>query len=140
MALTGSLTTIEATGTGNYETITIDIPADVPATDPNYEHRGSSVTESVEIVNETSSSLEGVYIKITSMQIWPPRIATDPKVYIEPTYRVYGSQASRSADVENYIRQTYETVEWDPANDTDPYQVSYDLIKSMYPNDTLTDC
>tara|TARA_Y100000592_G_scaffold50790_1_gene80275 strand:+ start:428 stop:850 length:423 start_codon:yes stop_codon:yes gene_type:complete len=140
MALTGSLTTIEATGTGNYETITIDIPADVPETDPNYEHRGSSITESVEIVNETSSSLEGVYIKITSIQIWPPRITTSDKVYIEPTYRVYGSQASRSADVENYIRQTYETVEWDPANDTDPYQVSYDLIKEMYPNDTLTDC
>ena len=140
MALTGSLTTTEVTGTGNYETITIDIPADVPETDPNYEHRGSSITESVEIVNETSSSLEGVYIKITSIQIWPPRITTSDKVYIEPTYRVYGSQASRSADVENYIRQTYETVEWDPANDTDPYQVSYDLIKEMYPNDTLTDC
>mgnify|MGYP003120591565 CR=1 FL=1 len=140
MALTGSLTELIYVNTGEYETVTVDIPADEPSDSEYYEYAGQQITQSVEIVNTTSSSLEGVYIKISSIQIWPPRIGQDNIVFIEPTYRIFGSEASRSADVNNYIRQGQDTLEWDTDTDTDPYQVAYDLIKASYPNDTLTDC
>lgn len=140
MALTGSITQLNYEGTGEYEIVNVDIPADEPSGSEYFEYRGQQVTQSIEIVNTTSSSLEGVYIKITSIQIWPPHIEQESTVYIEPTYRIFGSEASRSADVSNYITQGSETIEWNTETDTDPYQVSYDLIKSMYPNDTLADC
>ena len=140
MALTGSLTNYDYVGTGEYEIVNVEIPADEPSGSEYFEYRGQQITQSLEIVNETTSSLEGNYIKITSIQIWPPRIESDSTVYIEPTYRIFGSKASRSADITNYIEQGYQTTEWNTETDTDPYQLAYDTIKGAFPNDTLTDC
>ena len=139
MALSGSLTYINTTGSGVFETITINVPADAPSGSEYYDYRGQSVTQSVETNTLTSESYDGVYVKVTSIQIWPPRIESDSTVYLEPTFRIYGSKASRSADIDNYILSDFKTKEWNTASDTDPYQLAYDLIKAEFPTDTLTD-
>ena len=137
MALSGNITLLEYSGSGKYQTVTINVPADAPSGSEFYEHRGQSVTQSTEIDIITSSSLP-CYIKITSIQIWPPRIDSESTVYIEPTYRVYGSEASRSADVSNYLWVSSTSTEWDADVDTDPYQTSYNSIKAAYSDDSLS--
>ena len=140
MALSGSLTFVDmVTGSGLYESISINVPEDEDVDSVFYDYRGTKHTYVAEIKQPVSYSVDDAYLKVTSIQIWPPRIAHEDTVYLESTFRIYGSEASRSSDVNNYVKEGYYTIEWDPSTDTDPYQVSYDLIKSNFPNDTLTD-
>jgi len=140
MALSGSLNWVEyTTGSGIYESISLIIPADEPSGSRFFEYRGTEHTYVDEIKQPITTSYDAAYLKVTSIQIWPPRIAHEDTVYLEATYRLYGNEESRSNDVNNYLRQGYHTIEWNPQTDTDPYQVSYDLIKTMYPDDNLKD-
>ena len=59
--------------------------------------------------------------------------------HLDVTYRVYGSQASRSADINNYFDQRTIDTSWDPDVDSNIFSKSYAVLKYELGADTLTD-
>ena len=142
MALSGRITTFNHEGTGNYETVNVEIPANLISGSEWYDYRGQTITHSVEISNVTTQSYEDVYVKVTNIQIFSPSLKSDgdnSPLHIESTFWVYGSEASRSEDVNNYMFEEYKQQVWDADTDTDPYAVSYNLFKESFPTDTFID-
>jgi hypothetical protein len=142
MALTGSFTYQVYTNQSESVERIITYPADLPSSHLDYEKRGTTETITEEVTVTEDQTIEGAYVAIKTANIWKTVESNlDPeKLMLTSNYRVYGSEASRSADVNNYIIELDAVVKaWDWDIDTNPYSATYDYIKSL-PDNNLENC
>ena len=142
MALTGSFTHQVHTNTSESIDVIISYPADIPESHVDYDKRGTTetVTEIRPIIDDVLYN--EVYITVKTANIWKAveREDNPEKLILTSTYRVYGNEASRSADVNNHILELDAVVkDWDWNLDTNPYSATYDYLKSL-PDNNLEDC
>jgi len=136
MALTGSLNLYTAVDTGLSESVTLTYPSDLPSNHPNYDKRGTTETLKVPEVRVDTASYDDVYINIHDANI---SLITGQHE-LHSTYRIYGSEASKSLDKENYLFQGETSVGiWDWDNDTNPYSKAYTHLKTQGGWENLTD-
>ena len=142
MALTGSFTHQVHTNASESVDVIISYPADIPESHIDYDKRGTTetVTETRPIIDDVLYN--EVYITVKTANIWKAveREDNPEKLILTSTYRVYGNEASRSADINNHILELDAVVkDWDWNLDTNPYSATYDYLKSL-PDNNLEDC
>jgi len=141
MALSGSLNIISTQETGNILTRSFTVPADVSEDDPYYAQKGTTVegyyTESIIV----SSSYTNSYVKLRQANMWVNmEEGTDTGSFnLECQYRVYGSEVSKSADLNNYLLERTINTTWDIDTDSNIFTKSYSTLKNELGADTLTD-
>jgi len=141
MALSGNLNIINYEDTGNILTSSFTVPVDVGEDDPYYAQRGTTVERYTSESLAVSSSYNNAYVKIKASNVWvgmEPTLDTG-SFHVAITYRVYGSQASRSADISNYLEQHCIETTWDNDVDSNIFTKSYATLKYELGANTLTD-
>ena len=141
MALSGSLNIVNYELSGNIITSSFTVPMDVHPSSSYYDQRGQTVEEYVSESVAVSSSYNNAYVKIKANNIWiNTEEGTDTgSMNLESTYRIYGSKASRSADLNNHLLESAINITWDPDLDSNVFSKSYSQIKNELGADTLTD-
>jgi len=141
MALSGSLNIINWEKGENIVSHSFTVPTNIPETDPYYDQRGETITQYVTESIVVSSSYDNVYVKIKANNIWVnTEEGTDTgSMNLESTYRIYGSEASRSEDLNNHLLESAVDTPWDPDIDSNIFSIAYASIKNELGTDTLTD-
>ena len=141
MALSGSLNIISTQQTGNVLTRSFAVPMDVGEDDQYYDQRGTEVEAYYSESIIVSASYDNSYVKIKSSNVYVNmEEGTDTgSFHLDCTYRIYGSEASRSADLNNYLEEHTIVTSWDPDVDSDVFSKSYSRLKLELGVDTLTD-
>jgi len=142
MALKGNLNFISTQLTGNIVTSSVSVPADLNSGDQYYEQRGTTVTEYHSESRIVSESMDDAYIKIKNMNLWVNTTSGSDglgDMMVESDYMVYGSEASRSADITNYVEMKGINLTWDSDLDSNIFSKVYAQLKDELGADTLQD-
>ena len=141
MALSGNLNIINYEDTGNILTSSFTVPMDVGEDDQYYAQRGTTVERYTSESIAVSSSYDNAYVKIKANNVWCNMVegTQTGSFHLDITYRVYGSQASRSANINNYLDQQTIDTSWDPDVDGNVFTKGYAVLKYELGADTLTD-
>jgi hypothetical protein len=142
MALKGNLNFISTQLTGNIVTSSVSVPTDLNPDDQYYEQRGTTVTEYHSESIIVSESMDDAYVKIKNMNLWVNTTSGSDGVgdmMVESDYMVYGSEASRSADISNYVDMKGINLTWDSDLDSDIFSKVYAQLKDELGADTLQD-
>lgn len=133
MALIGTwkeyrdVTPLSGSGDETWVTHSITYPADIAEDDPNYELRGTTVEEyDIEKEFDTTDH-EGAYALIFSGNHYR---GLGGSHHFNYEYRVYGSEASRSVSIDNYLEaKMVGGISWDFDNFNDAYTTAYSDLK-----------
>jgi len=141
MALSGNLNIINYEDTGNILTSSFTVPVDVGEDDQYYAQRGTTIERYTSESLAVSSSYNNAYVKIKASNLWVSMEEgfETGSFHLDVTYRIYGSQASRSADINNYLKEHCIGTSWDTDVDSNTFTKSYATLKHELGADTLTD-
>ena len=141
MALSGSLNIISTQQTGNVLTRSFTVPMDVGEDDIYYDQRGTEVEAYYSESIIVSASYDNSYVKLRQANMWVNmEEGTDTGSFnLECQFRVYGSEASKSADLNNYLVEKTIDTTWDVDTDSNIFTKSYSTLKLELGADTLID-
>ena len=138
MALTGSFNyyTYEVHPTET-ESVTMELPANLPENDPNYELRGTTATIEQPVMVENNTHYPSVHIFISAASVNTVASLSDRNlVNLHYIYKVYNSKEDRIT--ENHIIEDGITTEWDYDTNSNPTEVAYNHLRTQKGFEELT--
>jgi len=140
MALSGSFIHYSSTTSETEtDTLVIEYPADLPADDPNYSLRGTTTSESVPRIIETSQSYDDSYIQIQAASIYniDDNIGGLGKV-CSVIWKLFPSESDKTISGSVLSRSDY-TFDWDFETMSNPYSEAYTRLKTENGFENLID-
>jgi hypothetical protein len=132
MALSGSFTHIwSKLNESVTQSIDVTYPVDLPADDPNYDKRGTTVQESVPTQTEHSQSYSDIYLHIQAASIYNKEDNVgDLGKSCSVIYKIFNSETEAHTSGSELLRADY-TFDWDFLTMTNPYSEGYDMLKTL---------
>ena len=107
----------------------VTYPSDLSEDHPDYDKRGTSESFQEPVIVEETETLENIYLVVTGVSI-EKHLFTEGH-FVGYAYRVYPSQESRNENIENYIWQGSENLDWDDDTSSSPLVVAYEHLKNQ---------
>lgn len=128
------------------ETSTIIVPEDLPDWNPDYEFRGQTIEREFPVVTETETVIEDCYIQIVSF-MFHKRMNTSEDLeehlrdeFLDLYIRVYSSEASRSNNFNDFIREEHLlNKQVEVIDGTDLRTLAYNLLKQQRGYEEMVD-
>lgn len=132
MALQGNWTyTTQEIEEGNFNTISVTYPEDLPENDPNYNFRGQTKEIEVPVYKEITETYDNVYINIQSIHYWKSFKEQEKFDLMNITYRVFSSRESYLSNPQDYLIEKHSVAQHiDFSKDLNHMEQAYEILKN----------
>tara|TARA_R110000822_G_scaffold281276_1_gene402990 strand:+ start:5351 stop:5773 length:423 start_codon:yes stop_codon:yes gene_type:complete len=138
MALTGTWTKYTTSNGEVLSSSSVTYPADLSDDHPDFINAGTTEIVNVYETIITSQSFDDAYVNLYQVNVFKSQ-ANDGGCFLDYEYRVYGSEASKSADIDNYIHKESNMIIHDFEVATSNHVQAYNHLKTQAGCEALTD-